>query len=128
MISVGREEGTVEEAEAKMLHKVFDFGDRPVHEVMVPRLEVAALQQGSTISDFLRLYTESPISRFPVTPFENMPYTKYFSNFRCCFISIFKCHRGIPGYNLIEIFDNGKVMNDFFRQSIAHRFLIRISA
>jgi len=66
MISVGREEGTVEEAEAKMLHKVFDFGDRPVLEVMVPRLEVVALQQGSTIADFLKLYTESPISRFPV--------------------------------------------------------------
>ena len=66
MISVGREEGTVEEAEAKLLHKVFDFGDRPVHEVMVPRLEVVALQQGSTIADFLKLYTESPISRFLV--------------------------------------------------------------
>ena len=71
MISVGREEGTVEEAEAKMLHKVFDFGDRPVLEVMVPRLEVAALQQGSTISDFLKLYTESPLSRFVVYK-ENM--------------------------------------------------------
>jgi putative hemolysin len=71
MISVGREEGTVEEAEAKMLHKVFDFGDRPVYEVMVPRLEVAALQQGSSISDFLKLYTEKPISRFPVYK-ENM--------------------------------------------------------
>jgi len=66
MISVGREEGTVEEAEAKMLHKVFDFGDRPVYEIMVPRLEVAALQEGSRIADFLRLYTEMPISRFPV--------------------------------------------------------------
>ncbi len=71
MISVGREEGTVEEAEAKLLHKVFDFGDRPVHEVMVPRLEVVALQQGSTIADFLKLYTESPISRFLVYK-ENM--------------------------------------------------------
>lgn len=66
MISVGRQEGTVEEAEAKMLHKVFDFGDRPVYEIMVPRLEVAALQEGSKIADFLRLYTEMPISRFPV--------------------------------------------------------------
>ena len=66
MISVGREEGTVEEAEAKMLHKVFDFGDHPVREVMVPRLEVASLQQGATIADFLQLYTETPISRFPV--------------------------------------------------------------
>jgi putative hemolysin len=71
MISVGREEGTVEEAEAKMLHKVFDFGDRPVHEIMVPRLEVLALQQGSTIVDFLRLYMESPISRYLVYK-ENM--------------------------------------------------------
>jgi CBS domain containing-hemolysin-like protein len=66
MISVGRKEGTVEEAEAEMLHKVFDFGDRPVHEVMVPRLEVAAIEQGSSIADFLKLYTETPLSRFPV--------------------------------------------------------------
>jgi putative hemolysin len=66
MISVGRKEGTVEEGEAKLLHKVFDFGDRPVYEVMVPRLEVVALQQGSTIADFMKLYTESPISRFLV--------------------------------------------------------------
>ena len=71
MISVGREEGTVEEAEAKMLHKVFDFGDRPVLEIMVPRLEVSAIPQGSTIADFLNLYTGSPISRFPVFK-ENM--------------------------------------------------------
>jgi CBS domain containing-hemolysin-like protein len=66
MIAVGRREGTVEETEAKMLHKVFDFGDRPVYEVMVPRLEVAALPQGSMVSDFLKLYVESPMSRFPV--------------------------------------------------------------
>ena len=66
MISVGREEGTVDESEAKMLHKVFDFGDRPVLEIMVPRLEVSALSQGSTISGFFSHYAESPISRFPV--------------------------------------------------------------
>ena len=66
MISVGRDEGTVTESEAKLLHKVFDFGDRPVYEVMVPRLEVAAIPQGSTIADFLKLYTEKPLSRFPV--------------------------------------------------------------
>ncbi len=71
MISVGRREGTVEESEARLLHKVFDFGDRPVYEVMVPRLEVFALQQGSTIADFMKLYTESPISRFLVYK-ENM--------------------------------------------------------
>jgi len=71
MISVGHKEGTVEEAEAEMLHKVFDFGDRPVREVMVPRPEVVAIEQGSKIADFLALYAESPLSRFPVYQ-ENM--------------------------------------------------------
>jgi putative hemolysin len=66
MIALGREEGTVEEAEARMLHRVFDFGDRPVYEVMVPRLEVTAIPLGASIADFLKLYTEKPLSRFPV--------------------------------------------------------------
>jgi len=71
MISVGHKEGTVEEAEAEMLHKVFEFGDRPVREVMVPRPEVISIEQGSKIADFLALYAESPLSRFPVY-LENM--------------------------------------------------------
>ena len=71
MISVGHKEGTVEADEAKLLHKVFEFGDRPVHEVMVPRPEVVAITDGSRLSDLLALYAESPMSRFPVYK-ENM--------------------------------------------------------
>ncbi|MFC1992642.1 hemolysin family protein [Chloroflexota bacterium] len=71
MISVGHKEGTMEKEEAEMLHKVFDFGDRPAREVMVPRLEVVAIEQGSQIADFLVLYAENPLSRFPVYQ-ENM--------------------------------------------------------
>jgi len=66
MISVGHKEGTMEEAEAEMLHKVFDFGDRPVREVMVPRPEVVSIELGSKLADFLTLYAEFPRSRFPV--------------------------------------------------------------
>jgi len=71
MISVGHKEGAVEESEARMLHKVFDFGDRPVREVMVPRPEVVAIERGSTVADFLKLYAEHPLSRLPVFE-ENM--------------------------------------------------------
>jgi len=71
MISVGHKEGTVEKDEAEMLHKVFDFGDRPVREVMVPRPEVVCIEQGSKLADFLSLYAESPLSRLPVYQ-ENM--------------------------------------------------------
>jgi putative hemolysin len=71
MITVGHKEGTVEEAEANMLHAVFDFGDSPVSEVLVPRPEVVGIEKGETLAEFLKTYSESPISRFPVYE-ENM--------------------------------------------------------
>jgi len=66
MISVGREEGTVEDSEAEMLHKVFEFGDRSVREVMTPRPEVAWIEEGIKLADFLAIYGQSPHTRFPV--------------------------------------------------------------
>jgi len=66
MISVGHKEGMVEETEARMLHKVFDFGDRPVNEVMVPRTEVIWVEKGTKLVDFFKIYAETPLSRFPV--------------------------------------------------------------
>ncbi len=66
MISVGSKEGTVREEEAEMLHNIFDFRTCPVREVMVPRPEVVAVEEGSTVGDFLAIYAESPLSRFPV--------------------------------------------------------------
>jgi putative hemolysin len=66
MISMGHKEGTVEEEEAEMLHKVFEFGNRPVREVMVPRTEVIWVTRGTKLADFLDLYAQNPLSRFPV--------------------------------------------------------------
>jgi putative hemolysin len=71
MISVGREEGVVEESEAKMLHNVFEFGDHPIREAMIPRPEVVWVQKGTKFMDFLRLYSQSPHTRFPV--YEDTP-------------------------------------------------------
>jgi putative hemolysin len=48
------------------LHKVFDFTDRPVREIMVPRIDVAAIAENSLVSDFMKLYAERPVGRFPV--------------------------------------------------------------
>ncbi len=69
MISTGQKEGVVEKAEAEMLHKVFEFGDRPAREIMVPRTEVVWVEKGSKMSDFFRIYIERPMTRYPV--FEN---------------------------------------------------------
>ena len=66
VINVGESEGVVEEDEAKMLHKVFEFTDRPVSKVMIPRTEISWLEQGTKLSNFLDIYAQTPYSRFPV--------------------------------------------------------------
>jgi len=65
-ISAGESEGVVEQDEAKILHQVFEFTDRPVSKIMVPRTEITWVSQGTKLSDFLNLYTQGRYSRFPV--------------------------------------------------------------
>jgi putative hemolysin len=70
-IEVGEAEGVVEEKAAEMLHNVFEFGKRPVKEVMLPRPDVVSIEKGTTVAGFLDTYAESPLSRYPVYQ-ENM--------------------------------------------------------
>jgi len=65
-ISAGESEGVVEQDEAEMLHKVFEFTDRPVSKIMVPRTEITWVEQGTKLNDFMNLYTQGRYSRFPV--------------------------------------------------------------
>jgi len=65
-ITVGEAEGVWEEDEAEMLHKVFEFADRPVYEAMTPRTEIVWVEKGATLATFLNTYRLSPHSRFPV--------------------------------------------------------------
>jgi putative hemolysin len=66
MISAGQEEGTVEEAQAEMLHNVFKFGRRSVREIMTPRPEVISIETGTKMADFMAVYSDYPHTRFPV--------------------------------------------------------------
>jgi putative hemolysin len=65
-IEVGEAEGVVEEKAAEMLHNVFEFGNRPVREVMIPRPDVVSVEKGTTLAGFLDKYALSPLSRYPV--------------------------------------------------------------
>jgi len=65
-ISAGEDEGVVEQDEAKMLQKIFEFTDCPVSKIMVPRTEIVWVEQGTKLRDFLDVYAQKPYSRFPV--------------------------------------------------------------
>jgi len=66
LIDLSAESGTMAEAEAELLDRVFHFGDRRVHEVMTPRTEAVGLEKHATLADFLAIYKEAHHSRFPV--------------------------------------------------------------
>lgn len=65
-IDMGEEQGVVEEDEAEILHNVFEFGDRPVREIMTPRTEVVWLEMGTKLEEFKSAYAQSPHTHYPV--------------------------------------------------------------
>ena len=66
MIDLGEAEGTVEPNEAEMLENVFRFGDTQVREIMTPRTEIIVMDRGTTLNDFLNIYSEHSHTRFPI--------------------------------------------------------------
>ena len=66
LIDIGDAEGAIEPEEAEMLESVFRFGDRQVREVMTPRTEIAFVQRGATLKEFLQIYAQHTHTRFPV--------------------------------------------------------------
>ena len=66
IVEAEQETGVLEEGERDMIHGVFGFHDRVAREVMVPRVDVAAIDQTATIDDLLRLLKETGHSRVPL--------------------------------------------------------------
>jgi putative hemolysin len=60
------EHGEIEQEEQEMLYKVFDFADKEVADVMVPRPEVVALSIDLPPEECLQAVIESPYTRYPV--------------------------------------------------------------
>ncbi|WP_051581373.1 hemolysin family protein [Pseudonocardia acaciae] len=58
--------GVVAEDERQMIHSVFELGDTPTREVMVPRTELIWIEREKSVQDGLTLALRSGYSRIPV--------------------------------------------------------------
>ena len=66
IVAHAEETGEIEEDEREMLYKVFDFADKEVSDVMVPRPEVVALSIDLPPEECLAAAMEAPFTRYPV--------------------------------------------------------------
>lgn len=65
-VEVGEPEGGLEPDERKMIYSIFQFGETLCREIMVPRIEVLALDVNTPLQTAINLFVESGHSRAPV--------------------------------------------------------------
>jgi putative hemolysin len=66
LVSVGEEEGVIEEEEREMIHGIFEMGDMRVREVMVPRTDLVAIEVNEPVEKAVELVTKHGHTRIPV--------------------------------------------------------------
>jgi CBS domain containing-hemolysin-like protein len=66
LVNVGEEEGLIEPEEREMIEGIFSFGETVVSEVMIPRVDIVALEETATLDVALDVAIANGHSRIPV--------------------------------------------------------------
>jgi len=66
LVDVGEQNGILEQDERKMIHSIFQLDDTLTREIMVPRIDVQALEVGVSFSEAVEMLLSSGFSRMPV--------------------------------------------------------------
>jgi CBS domain containing-hemolysin-like protein len=66
LVNVGQEEGLLDEDEREMIDSIFEFDDTLVREVMVPRIDIFAVNAEGTLDEVIEIAVVIGHSRIPV--------------------------------------------------------------
>jgi putative hemolysin len=66
LVTVGEEEGVIEEEEREMIHGIFEMGDMSVRELMVPRTDLVVIEVNEPVEKAVDLVTKHGHTRIPV--------------------------------------------------------------
>src|SRR5258706_13900349 len=66
LVDAGSEEGVIEDDEKEMIYSIFQFNDTVAREIMVPRIDVVALDADSTLQQALDTVVKEGHSRIPL--------------------------------------------------------------
>jgi putative hemolysin len=66
LVTVGEEEGIIEEEEREMIHGVIEIGDMAVREVMIPRIDIVAVEVTKPVDEIVKLVLKHGHTRIPV--------------------------------------------------------------
>ena len=72
LTALGEMEGQILPAEREIIDSLLDFSDRPIKEIMTPRVDVLFLSLPVNISDVKKIVDEKRISRMPISRSESL--------------------------------------------------------
>jgi CBS domain containing-hemolysin-like protein len=66
IIAESEEGGAIESSERELIQNVFDFDDRIVKQVMVPRIKISGLNYNAPLSEAIQIVLKEGYSRYPL--------------------------------------------------------------
>jgi putative hemolysin len=66
LVTAGQEGGTIENEEKEMIFSILQLDETYAREIMVPRIDVKAVEVNSSLGAALEIFTQSGFSRIPV--------------------------------------------------------------
>lgn len=66
LVDAGEEEGVIEEEEKEMIYSIFELGETMAREVMVPRIDIVAVDVQTPPEEVVRVIAKTGHSRIPV--------------------------------------------------------------
>lgn len=66
IIAESEEGGAIESSERELIQNVFDFDDRIVKQVMVPRIKISAINSNTPLAEAIQIVLKEGYSRYPI--------------------------------------------------------------
>jgi CBS domain containing-hemolysin-like protein len=66
LIAESEEGGAIEQSERELIQNVFDFDDRIVKQVMVPRIKISGINVNTSLEDAVKIVLQEGYSRYPI--------------------------------------------------------------
>ena len=66
LVTESRVAGLLDQDEETLLHRVFDFGDKAVRQIMIPRTEIVGVSHEATFDQLIALAAQERYTRYPV--------------------------------------------------------------
>lgn len=66
LVDAGQEDGVIELGERRMIYSIFDLGETLAREIMVPRIDMKALEVNTPVAEAVGVLLDSGHSRLPI--------------------------------------------------------------